>query len=121
MNVPHPPSAYGDRVQLYRLTPGINSGGGKIATFIKTGDPLPCRVVRLAAKAKDLEVVTNTETTFEISFPARPAGEPRDLYAWLDTTIPDLSSELDRIEIIERAMPRDPAGRMWMAFGVIVQ
>lgn len=117
MNPPFPATAFLDRVQLYKLAPGVNTGGGKKATFLKTGAPIPCRVMRLAARAKDLEVVTETETQFELSFPARPGGDVGDLYAWLSTD----DTELDRIAITEAALPRDPRGRMWMAFGVIVQ
>jgi hypothetical protein len=117
VDVPFPASAFGDRVQLYRRTPGVNTGGGKTKQYTATGGILPCRVVRLAARAKDLAEVTETETTFEVSFPARPGGDVGDLYAWLDPA----GAEIDRIAITEAATPRDPGGRMWMAFGVIVQ
>lgn len=122
MDAPYPASAFGDRVQLHKLAPGVNTGGGKVSSYVKTGGPLPCRVMRLAARAKDLEVVTEMETTFELSFPAANPAQPHDLFAWLDATAGgDPEAELDRIEVVEAPTPRDPGGRLWQAFGVIVQ
>lgn len=117
MEAPYPALAFPDRVQLYKLEPGVNTGGGKKPAFVATGGPLPCRVGRMASRAKDLEIVTETETEYEVSFPTRPGGEKGDLYAWLDRD----GDEIDRLSVTQAATPRDASGRIWTAYGVIVQ